>query len=671
MKAGWIRDWTVDSSVYFAAYNADDMVGADAARRRRAGRTAQRRFRRSFTTTVFADATTDASVATLPWGHPLSIDVDEYPVSLSGRALVTFEFEGAEQHGWVARSAIAFQAYVQRPQDPIAVVGDSKKLQVPLRRGPRDGARIKSRLLWGDPLQVIRRSGSWIRVAARGWQGWVQEDHVGETALLEVYFIDVGQGDGVLVRGPDGRHLLVDGGLPRSHQQSGKNAADFVDWKFFVDYGDLEIKLDAVVASHCDKDHYGGLDDLVSTAPSATVERDAVGIQVSSLFHAGISYWAIDESERAAFPDAPNDTKWLGPESPWDGAGRDELGSFRCSRRTPAKILTRLLTEDFATADVLDDTHHPHLAGDWQKFIGRCAAAGTESVQFAGLPFGAADERHFLNGWGENHSFQIRLLGPLTLEGPDGPALPDFGSTSQNTNGHSILLRLDYGAARILLTGDLNKNSMHYLLRGYAGHEDELKCDVAKACHHGSRDISFRFLEHVKAAATVISSGDSEGYGHPTPEVVGASAVTGFRTVDSEEDALLTPLIYSTEVERGVSLGAVKHLGFSAYPVDDDTGLDGTLFARRPSGSEARALYEQHRESNTSAEFSYTYFKGVWTRKTGRRKLDRARILDRVNYGLVNVRTDGELVMCATQTDAGGGWTTHAFPARFGAAAPD
>lgn len=78
-----------------------------------------------------------------------------------------------------------------------------------------------------------------------------------------MYLIDVGRGDSVLVGLPDGRHMVIDGGLPRSNQLTGKNAADCIDWKFFFDYGDWKIDIDALVASHSDYDHYGGLWDLV------------------------------------------------------------------------------------------------------------------------------------------------------------------------------------------------------------------------------------------------------------------------------------------------------------------------------------------------------------------------------------------------------------------------
>ena len=108
---------------------------------------------------------------------------------------------------------------------------------------------------------------------ARGKNGFVSNSALGDESLLEVYFIDVGQGDGVLIRTPDGRHIMIDGGYKRASQPTGKNAADFVDWKFAKDYGRQQIHLDAMLASHNDADHYGGLSDLLNV--QAINELDA------------------------------------------------------------------------------------------------------------------------------------------------------------------------------------------------------------------------------------------------------------------------------------------------------------------------------------------------------------------------------------------------------------
>ena len=42
----------------------------------------------------------------------------------------------------------------------------------------------------------------------------------------------------------------------------------------------------------------------------------------------------------------------------------------------------------------------------------------------------------------------------------------------------------------------------------------------------------------------------------------------------------------------------------------------------------------------------------------------RARVMDKNHYGLVNVRTDGTTVMCATLDETDEDWIMHTFPAR-------
>jgi hypothetical protein len=65
--------------------------------------------------------------------------------------------------------------------------------------------------------------------------------------------------------------------------------------------------------------------------------------------------------------------------------------------------------------------------------------------------------------------------------------------------------------------------------------------DVTKACHHGSHHFSETFLQALNPIATVISSGDGEGYSHPRPDALGAFGKFG-RGV--------RPLIFSTELAR-------------------------------------------------------------------------------------------------------------------------
>lgn len=65
---------------------------------------------------------------------------------------------------------------------------------------------------------------------------------------MKVHFIDVGQGDSILIQSPNGKSMLIDGG--------GKSKDDPV-LKFLKSQG--ISKLDYVVATHPDEDHIGGL----------------------------------------------------------------------------------------------------------------------------------------------------------------------------------------------------------------------------------------------------------------------------------------------------------------------------------------------------------------------------------------------------------------------------
>ena len=64
-----------------------------------------------------------------------------------------------------------------------------------------DGDKI-GHLLWGDGVHITGAAeGRRLPVRARGRnrQGWVETEDLGGTPLLEIYFIYVGQGDGVLI----------------------------------------------------------------------------------------------------------------------------------------------------------------------------------------------------------------------------------------------------------------------------------------------------------------------------------------------------------------------------------------------------------------------------------------------------------------------------------------
>lgn len=659
MASGWIRAYADEDETLRAR-------GGFISRADRAD------FRAAFKTGLRSQASDSADLVTqLEWGTEVDL-----PDGLSNQEWT--KVRSGNDEGFVKTHHVVQVAYVQRKGRSASGL----TAEMTTERRDRETGEIhkeKRKLLWGDLVQITKAGAQQCEVRARGARGKIDTDRLGDEALLEVYFVDVGQGDGVLVRTPDGRHMLIDGGLERTKQLTGKNAADFVDWKFFFDYGDFRIRLDSLMASHSDNDHYGGLHDLVRTGQMAERELDCIGVDIKTLHHPGLSRWTNNKNAVVKHK---------------QGLGAHKDGAF-----------IQLLDDRADAEKAVSRDAAEKLSGPWKRFIND-VLENSRSTQVERV---ILDRARIMSGgtlpklWPSKNGCHMLVLGPVAREVDGKPALPDFGKKSFNTNGHSICLRVDYGKARILLTGDLNTTSMNWLAECYGDRMGAWECDVAKACHHGSHDISYRFLEKMAAAATVISSGDAEGHSHPRPEIVGASAVTGFKTVDRESDRLVTPLIYMTEIERSVSLGALNRIDFRSLPSGDDN-LSGAILGRnidelndkaylRPEdraklrkidnskdankfAAEVRkkqkpllqAMEEDTQKGKIVVDFNLTVPQGPVSSENVRKRAWRSRIMEKNHYGLVNVRTDGHTVLCATLDETEEKWVTHAFPARFASA---
>ena len=464
-----------------------------------------------------------------------------------------------------------------------------------------DAGKTLCTLLWGDPLQEVARDGERVQVRARRRTGWLPASAVGETGLLEIYVIDVGQGDGVLLRTPqDDAWHVIDAGIRAAQQMTRKGAANFLRWKFIDDLQRERVQLANMIYTHPDADHYGGLVDLLS---GVLPDGRTFGIDVERFWHNGIARFKSAPVLGAIRADSSR-TGFANPAMGIDASARFivELLDGKSHFRKPQ----RAFAGDFATL--------AELVGRVPRKVGRLDAARQWLPGYAPAP-GAAS---------------IRVLGPVLekLAG-GGKGLRDLGSDSVTRNGHSVVLRADYGRARILLTGDLNTASQRLLL-GLHG-ADEFTVDVAKGCHHGSDDIDLRFVQAMAARATVISSGDNEDYAHPRPRILGASARYGRESL-ADDGELMPPLVYSTELARSVGLSFAARARTAALPHVDYA----------PAQLEA----------------------GFNTGATGRyRRLSALPIATDLVYGLVNVRTDGQRILCATMKEGSSDFDFKVFQA--------
>ncbi|MGG4393852.1 ComEC/Rec2 family competence protein [Paenibacillus thiaminolyticus] len=77
---------------------------------------------------------------------------------------------------------------------------------------------------------------------------------------LQVFYLDVGQGDSTLIKTPKGQHILIDGG----DNHKGQDVVEYLE--------SLGItQLDVVIATHPDADHIGGLDTVIDAIPVKSV----------------------------------------------------------------------------------------------------------------------------------------------------------------------------------------------------------------------------------------------------------------------------------------------------------------------------------------------------------------------------------------------------------------
>ncbi len=107
-----------------------------------------------------------------------------------------------------------------------------------------------------------------------------------------------------------------------------------------------------------------------------------------------------------------------------------------------------------------------------------------------------------------------------------------FHGTSSDPNNSSLVLRVEVGGVRLLLTGDVEPEAQRELVRSGA----DLHVDVLKVPHHGSRHQDPGFLEAVRPRLALTSVGRDNGYGHPSSRTLGQLMDEGARSYRTDRD---------------------------------------------------------------------------------------------------------------------------------------
>lgn len=121
----------------------------------------------------------------------------------------------------------------------------------------------------------------------------------------------------------------------------------------------------------------------------------------------------------------------------------------------------------------------------------------------------------------EADDYKITILSPYQYSNPE------------DLNDSSVVIRLEYGKASFLFTGDAGSDVLSSTVYQ--------PCSVLKVSHHGSRTGTTKSLvKTLKPGAAIISVGEDNSYGHPSQQVLEALGDTKVYRTDKNGTIIAT-----------------------------------------------------------------------------------------------------------------------------------
>lgn len=339
--------------------------------------------------------------------------------------------------------------------------------------------------------------------------------------ILKFGFVDVQQGDGIFIETPKNRKILIDGG-------NNQLFARYLASRYAGTSSQNPLEIDAITVTHGDEDHYKGLIEIYKSETNK-LKHKQLYIHPHRIFHNGIVKGPSNKKVDEIF-------------------GKTVLYNNK-------KLLVDLV-DDITS---VPETRLNVRFQEWVEAINHWKKHGP--IDIKRLETGDDDEFSFL----KDENIIVNVLAPKTYKIDGQDALPllknpptllprsDYSdeenekqtksySASHTINGHSLVLKIQYGNVKILLTGDLNDESEKELSKYVSENNLNLQSEIFKVPHHGSHDFSSGFLRDVSPVVSIISSGDENEKAehiHPRASLVGSLG---------RNSAVVDPLIFITEL---------------------------------------------------------------------------------------------------------------------------
>lgn len=238
----------------------------------------------------------------------------------------------------------------------------------------------------------------------------------------------------------------------------------------------------------------------------------------------------------------------------------------------------QMVAETYTVENVVTDgiTTGNHSGLPKQNWL-RAHAAHLETVTALGVPKGGRTNAIIdpVSCADEDPKLEV-LWGSLATQPADWNS-GDF----KNANNHSVVLRVDFGAASVLIAGDLEEKGIASLLEKHAG-TSALDVDVWQVNHHGSSNGTTEpLLDAITPVIALLGTGSADRqipwtawqYGHPRKAVIDLieSQITRARPAKSVEVATgarafeketVDEAIYATGWDGGVVVRAFRDGGY-------------------------------------------------------------------------------------------------------------
>jgi competence protein ComEC len=157
----------------------------------------------------------------------------------------------------------------------------------------------------------------------------------------------------------------------------------------------------------------------------------------------------------------------------------------------------------------------------------------------------------------------------FSLDGVDGaflwPEQSEREELATAKNNDSLVMRLKFGNESVLLPGDAEKQVEHALLE--ENNAEDLHSDVLKIGHHGSKNSTTEeFLRAVHPRVAIISAGEDNPYGHPSPEALQRLEAAGVRVLRTDHDGAVHVITDGQRLEISCFLPCPEPPAAAAVP---------------------------------------------------------------------------------------------------------